>query len=206
MQFPTLSADRAQIHLLFYRPCADDHILNRIVAFIDGPFSHVEMAFTEKLGDEPWEKEVWGSSIYQGETVFFKPKTYQREGYVSFALELSAAQVLKVKNFCRTQAERNVSFSRKAMYAAYLPFQLVRTEDTFCSKHVTMALQYAMLPEVMSLNPALVTPSLLHRILTVQSKAQPIVHVVPCKLQIDREKCATRMMVPGSPPAASRGR
>lgn len=104
------------------------------------------------------------------------------------------AQVLKIKAFCRTHAEQGVPFSVAGMYAAYLPVQLVHTEGTFCSKHVTMALQYAMLPEVMQLNPALVTPTLLHKVLTSQ---RAIVNVVPSKLTLDREKCVARMLAAG---------
>ena len=196
MQFAkVVPRNRGQIYLLFYKPGPTDHILNHIVAFFDGPFSHVEMAFPERSGDELWEKEIWGSSIYQNETVFFRPRTYQREGYVSFALEMSMAQVLKVKSFCQTQAERQVPFNRTAMYASYLPMHLYEGEGTFCSKHVTMALQHAMLPDVMHLNPSMVTPSLLYKILTVQRKQAPIVQVVPSKLKVDREQCGARMMI-----------
>ena len=193
MQFHTVLPDRAQVYLLFYKPCSDDPLFNRLVALADGPFCHVEMAFPERYGEEPWEKEVWGSSIYQGETVFFKPKTYRREGYVSYALELSYAQMLRIKTYCRMQAVAQAHFSRMAMYAAYVPMHLYSFQGTFCSKHVTAAMQFALLPEVMHLNPAQVTPSRLYRELA--RLAQPIVQVVPGKLTRDRSDETGRAML-----------
>ena len=182
MQFTPLSDENVQIYLLFYRPASDDPFQNRLVAFFDGPFCHVEMAFPEKYGMELWEKEVWGSSIYQGDTIFYKSKTYQREGYFSFAIEVTKAQCLKIKNYCRMQAEREVEFSKLAMYSAYLPVQLFNIDGTFCSKHVTMALQEGLVEEVLHLNPCLVTPSSLYRTLLLDSAKNPIVQVIPSKM------------------------
>jgi hypothetical protein len=182
MQFTPVNDDRVQIYLLFYRPAADDAFQNKLVAYFDGPFCHVEMAFPERYGTEPWEKEVLGSSIYQGDVIFFKSKTYQREGYFSFAIEVSKAQSLKIKNYCRIQSERGVPFSKLAMYSAYLPVQLFNIEGSFCSKHVTMALQEGEVEEVMHLNPCLVTPSSLYKILLLNNAKRPIVHVVPSKM------------------------
>ena len=196
MQLGQLQLDRVQVYLLFYRPSESDPFQNRLVALFDGPFSHVEMAFPERYGEEPWEREVWGSSIYQGESVFFRPRTYLRDGYVSFALEVSTAQMLKIKHYCRVQAEREVPFSLSAMYAAYLPVQVAHTEATFCSKHVTRALQYALLPEIMGLNPALVTPSRLYRaLMAMRGGMGPIVHVVPSRLgPLSGGQCSERMV------------
>jgi hypothetical protein len=59
------------------------------VAFFNGPYCHVEMAFPERYGEAVWEREVWGTSIYQDESVFYKPKSYSRDGYFSFAIEVS---------------------------------------------------------------------------------------------------------------------
>jgi len=182
MQFTPLSDENVQIYLLFYRPASDDPFQNRLVAFFDGPFCHVEMAFPEKYGMELWEKEVWGSSIYQGDTIFYKSKTYQREGYFSFAIEVTKTQCLKIKNYCRMQAEREVQFSKLAMYSAYLPVQLFNIDGTFCSKHVTMALQEGLVDEVLHLNPCLVTPSSLYRALLLNNAKNPIVQVIPSKM------------------------
>ena len=167
---------KLQVYLLFYKPTPNDPIQNRIVSFLDWPFCHVEMAIPSRYGQQPWERTVWGSSIYQDETVFFTEKRYQRDGYMSIALELTLAQVRQIRSFCQHHAARQTPFHRWAMYAAYLPFQLVHTDATFCSKHVTQALQAAgLLPNV---NAALITPSRLYRLL----ERRAIVQVVPSRM------------------------
>ena len=163
---------RMQVYVLFYRPCMADPLLNRLVAFFDGPFSHVEMAFPDRFGEEPWERVVWGSSIYQGETVFLRQKTYKRDGYVSIALEVTAAQLWRIRAFCKAHADRQTPFHQMAMFAAYLPFQLVETEGTFCSKFVTHALQAASVGGLDGANAALMTPSRLFRALQRQAILQ----------------------------------
>jgi hypothetical protein len=177
MRLPSLSFGRsAQTYLLFYQPKSDDPMLNRVVALFDGPFCHVELAIPERFGEEPWERLVWGSSIYQNEAVFFKQKTYQRVGYVSIALEISAQQQSQLRRYCQRHSERRTPFSLCAMYAAYLPLQLVHTHATFCSKHVARALQSVGL--LRGINPSLMTPSSLYQL--VASNA--ILQVVPSRM------------------------
>jgi hypothetical protein len=179
MNLNIIPFNKAQIYLLFYKPTKDDPFQNRLVAHFDGPFCHVEMAFPERYGEEPWEKVIWGTSIYQGETVFFKQKTYKRDGYVSYAIEVSTTQYHKIKAYCKTQMNNNVPFSKIAMYSAYIPIQLFSTNSTFCSKHVTMALQHGNVDLVAKMNPNLTTPSRLYKYLMSQS---PIVQIVPSRM------------------------
>lgn len=179
MNLNILPFNKAQIYLLFYKPTSDDPFQNRLVARFDGPFCHVEMAFPERIGEEPWEKQIWGSSIYQDETVFFKQKSYKRDGYVSYAIEVSTAQYHKIKSFCKTQMHNRVPFSKIAMYSAYLPVHIFNVHGTFCSKHVVSALQHANVDLVMRMNPNITTPSRLYRYLMSQS---PILQVVPSKM------------------------
>ncbi len=179
-----LPSEKVQLYLLFYKPASDDPFLNRLVAFFDGPFCHVEMAIPKRVGDEPWDRTMLASSIYQNQTVFFKPKTYAREGYVSFAIEISVAQLYKIKSFCKHHTDRGTPFSLGAMYAAYLPFQLVETDATFCSKHVTQALQHAGVSVTDSINPALTTPSNLYKRL-VQTRGAAILQVIPSRMMKD---------------------
>jgi len=179
MNLNVVPFNRAQIYLLFYKPTRDDPFQNKLVAYFDAPFCHVEMAFPERYGQEPWEKKVWGSSIYQDETVFFKPKTYQRDGYVSCAIEVTTAQYHKIKSHCRQQMIDKVPFSKISMYASFLPFQLFNTQGTFCSKHVTTALQTGNVELVANINPNLTSPSNLYKIITSQSS---ILQVVPSKM------------------------
>jgi hypothetical protein len=197
MQFTTLAShDKVQIYLLFYKPTATDPFQNRLVAFFNGPYCHVEMAFPELHGDEPWEKEVWGTSVYQGESIFLKPKTYQRDGYFSFALEVTQAQRIKIKEYCRQQAEREVMFCKWAMYLSYLPVQLLRREGTFCSKHVSSALQMGQVEGFHNVNPNLVTPSSLYRMLLTRSQMpSPIVHVVPSRMSEETQQSSAHSLL-----------
>jgi hypothetical protein len=177
MDLRIFRADKVQVYVLFYKPTPTDPWLNRLVSYWDGPFCHCEMAFPERVGEEPWDRVVWGSSIYQQETVFFKPKTYRRDGYMSIALEVTAAQMHRIRSFCRMHSEKGTAFNLRAMYAAYLPFQLIYTEDTFCSKHVAEALQSAGL--LGDVNSALMTPSRLYRRLS----SAAILQVIPSRMQ-----------------------
>ena len=53
MDLRFIPVEKAQIYLLFYKPTNTDPFQNRLVAFFDGPFSHVEMAIPKQYGDEP---------------------------------------------------------------------------------------------------------------------------------------------------------
>ena len=192
MNLQSINLNRSQIYLLFYKPKHDDPFQNRLVSYFDGPFCHVEMAFPRKYGEEPWEKEIWGSSIFQGETVFFKPKTYKRDGYVSYAIEVTNAQYHKIKSFCRNQMENKIGFSKFGMYAAYFPITFFDVEGTFCSKHVTEALQHVEVDLVFNMNPNKTTPSKLYKYL--MSRA-PIHQVVPAKLTPDFIKPMSKNMI-----------
>ena len=54
MSLSLLAPSRAQILVLFYKPVDNDHWINRLVAAVDPPYSHVEMAFPERYGDKLW--------------------------------------------------------------------------------------------------------------------------------------------------------
>ena len=198
MEFKIVPANRVQVYLLFYKPKDDDPFLNRLVARFDGPYCHVEMAFSDKWGEQPWEREMWGSSIYQGESVFFKPKTYARDGYFSLPIDVTVAQMYKIKSFCKHQADTKVPFNKTAMYAAYVPFyQFVHTDETFCSKHVTAALQHGDVKQVEGLNASLMTPSKLYKLLTENPSAPNIIiHALPSKMMAKdaRKKCTAKML------------
>ena len=130
------------------------------------------------------EKVIWGTSIFQDEPVFFKKRTYQRDGYVSIALEVSLTQQLCVRKYCREQAAAEVPFDKTGMYMAYLPIQVWSGRGTFCSKHITQALQHGgVIPAHCEGggNPALSTPSKLHKFI-VGSKNRAIVHGIPSRM------------------------
>jgi hypothetical protein len=179
MDLTILPAEKVQLYLLFYKPALDDPFMNRLVAYFDSPFCHVEMAIPMKIGGEPWDRIMMGSSIYQNQTVFYKQKTYERNGYVSFSIEITVSQLYKIRSFCKQQTRMMTPFNKYAMFAAYLPFQLFETEGTFCSKHVTSALQFANVSLADGINPALTTPSSLFKRLAAN---QPIVQLIPGRM------------------------
>ena len=208
MQLTVLSADRAQILLLFYKPSATDPLFNRAVALFCPPFCHVEMAFPERYGAEPCECDIFGSSIYQGETVFYKKKSYARDGYVCLTIEVSLAQQWRVKNYCKNQSNACVPFNRWAMYGSYIP--LFRTDEgTFCSKHITNALKYGGVLHQECVDACRMTPSGLHAMLCDKQIAAPIVQVVPARMNntsdTQRDARNTIMAMQPSQPHETRG-
>ena len=204
MNLTLVSADRAQILILFYKPTSTDPLMNRVVAHFSPPFCHVELAFPERYGDEPWECDIYGSSIFQDETVFFKRKTYARDGYVCLTIEVSHIQQLRVKHYCRQQSDAGVSFNKWAMYGAYVP--IFRSDHgTFCSKYITNALQYGCILDPSTIDASRTTPSGLHSLLCDKAMAAPIVQVVPSRMQKPisergRQACLNIIAMQPAPP------
>jgi hypothetical protein len=95
------------------------------------------------------------------------------------------AQRIKIKEYCRMQAERERGFSKLAMYLSYLPVHLIDLEGTFCSKHVASALVEGQVDGLAGLNPSLVTPSSLFKMLMKTSMQSPIVQVIPGRMSQD---------------------
>ena len=188
MQAEVTPRSISQVWLLFYRPSESDPFQNKLVANLSKKqFCHVEIAFAERVGEEPWEKKMWGSSIYQGESVFYEAKRYKRDGYVSFTLEVSPQQLKIMKACCQARAEAKVPFNLWAMYFAYLPCQLWNWgEGTFCSRHVTEVLQQARVPHVLHLNASQVTPSSLYCALVQHQGRTPesplLMQLVPSRM------------------------
>ena len=77
--------------------------------------------------------------LEQGEPVFFKKRTYQREGYVSVALEVSLAQQRSVRDYCKRRSAAGVRFDRTGMYFAYFPVQLWTSEvsNSYSKSYIT---------------------------------------------------------------------
>lgn len=195
MNLVPLKTNRAQIILLFYTPGPADHWLNKLVAYWKPPFSHVEIAFPERYGDAPWDKEIYGSSVYQKECVFFKRKTYARDGYESICFEVAQWQYDAIKQFCRTCAEMGVPFNRLAMYTSFLPTQLYSDYyGTFCSKYIVDALQQGRIDWVSGVNPNLLSPSCIYSLYVNSRKngtnrgGAPILHLIPSHVHRKKEE------------------
>eukprot|EP00961_Rhodomonas_salina_P292310 3932837-Rhodomonas_salina.1 len=145
-----------EILLMFYEPQADDHYFNHLVSNFSGRYSHVEICFPtytnrqENAYDTTQctrgdTKVLFGSSIFQNGTVFFKRKEYSRDGYTSIGIRIDRGCHDALVRFCQEAATRAVAFDAPGMARACLPFVLMPhdPDKTFCSKYVADALQYA---------------------------------------------------------------
>jgi hypothetical protein len=181
-----------EVDLLFYIPQADDHYINHIVAKLSGPFSHVEIGFRSfshininSMGVASTSECLYGSSIFQGGEVFFKPKSYSRDGYTSIGLKLNKRQHDAMLAYCQQSAKMGIKFDAWAMIRASFPIVLFAdTPDrTFCSKYVTDALKYAGIPEMAHLESRTTTPSSLYKHIKSEMKSYFIVSATPHRLK-----------------------
>lgn len=153
------------IQIMFYKPPPNDPFMNRAVAWIDGPYSHVEIGFEDGMA----------SSIYSGEKVFMHPRTFSNPNYTIISIPVTIDQERMARQFCTDHALRGVDFDGVGMYTARLPWVLrsivgsfVKMGDdsrTFCSKYVVQVMQHIGVKCFEDLNPSTSSPSMVHRVL-----------------------------------------
>lgn len=143
------------IHALFYTPHPSDHITNHLVTRFDGPFSHCDVQFEDGMA----------SSVYQGETVYWKKRGFRKPGYTRVTLSVDQAGYNKAYQLCRERNARKMSFDAWGMYMLPVMSAMDRSGHTFCSKHCTEVLQAAGVRNVAGLSPGAMTPSGLKRAL-----------------------------------------
>lgn len=97
--------------LMFYTPPANDPVINRAVAWLDGPYSHVEVGFSDGMA----------SSIFAGEKVFMHPRRFANPNYTTVGITASAEQVQRAREFCVQSSAMGIGFDGVGMYAAGLP-------------------------------------------------------------------------------------
>jgi hypothetical protein len=186
-----------EVDLMFYKPQPEDHYFNHIVAAMSGPFSHVEIVFPSytrqqqrgKLAHteaDAGSRVLFGSSIFQNQTVFFRPKSYSRAGYTSLGIRLNRHQHNALLAFCTHAAQAGVRFDGYGMLRAALPLVFAPHDPTktFCSKYVTDALQYAGVPEASDLDGRTTTPSSLYEHIRSNMKQYSIVSATPEKMKM----------------------
>lgn len=166
--------------LTFYKPPPEDPWFNRLVAFCDGPYSHVEISFSDGMS----------SSIFAGERVFMHTRTFANPNYTMVTIPVTQEQCLRAKEFCREQASRGVQFDGYGMYASFLLPDMGCGEapsskaGTFCSKHVVMALQHAGVDGFAHMRPSKMTPSGLYREVQRTYAGQTVASTTPYRLQL----------------------
>lgn len=166
-----MAQQRHNIHVLFLEDQKGDHILNRLTAMLgkrvhkNQGFCHVEIVIPDaKTG------EYLSSSIYNGEKVTLsRTKTFANPGYTVMTFTVDGVELSCIADYLHESKRMELGFDSLGMYLAALPFQLnpfaSRSNRTFCSKHVTLALKRGGIEAVQGLNENIVTPSKLYRVL-----------------------------------------
>ncbi|EKX34918.1 hypothetical protein GUITHDRAFT_146908 [Guillardia theta CCMP2712] len=83
-----LSTDAYRSMLLFYKAQPDDPLLNRLVSWFDPPYVHVEIRFEDGMA----------SSIFAGETVFFRQRTFANKHRLCVALSRARERLVIIGN------------------------------------------------------------------------------------------------------------
>ena len=162
---------RHNIHVLFLEDQKGDHILNRLTAMLgkrihkNQGFCHVEIVIPDASTGE-----YLSSSIYNGETVTLsRTKTFANPGYTVMTFTVDGIELSSIADYLHDSKRMQLGFDSLGMYLAALPFQVnpfaSRSNKTFCSKHVTLALKRAGIEAVQGLNENIVTPSKLYKVL-----------------------------------------
>jgi hypothetical protein len=165
--------------LAFLRPGPNDSRVNRLVAGVCAHgVCHAELIFEDSMA----------LSIFAGQNVFFKPRTFSNPSYELVSLAVSQMEYGSAYAFCRQAAQHELGFTDVGMVASYLQPRhcpCVHTASslclgyTFCSKIVAEALQIAGVPEFEHLTPCTTTPSCLYQAASLSQRR--ILNSVPYK-------------------------
>jgi len=163
---------KRKINCLFYYPHEDDHIMNKLVAKIKGPYCHTELAFEDGMA----------TSIMTGQEVFLCRKNYSNPNYKILTCIVTDTQYKKIREFCEKQTEKKTKFSMISMLLSSLPFQIAIKNEryTFCSRYVTEALQAGGVENTKNLNSMITTPTSLFNAL--DSDSTRVFDTVPGRL------------------------
>ncbi|EKX35105.1 hypothetical protein GUITHDRAFT_118758 [Guillardia theta CCMP2712] len=175
------------VQLLFYQAQPNDHFMNRLVSWFDPPYVHVEIRFEDGMA----------SSVYAGETVFFRNRTYANPHYRIETFTVEDRDYQAMYRHCRLRAAHNVGFDGLGMYLAILPLISRNPPDrTFCSRYVTEVLQLGNVPEFVMLTPCRTTPSMLFK--AVRSSNRTLFSSVPFKIELAVQgACGPQDLHPG---------
>ncbi len=152
--------------LIFYkaRNSKDEPLANRLAAWITmGPISHVELRFSDGKC----------LSVYAGEEVFLRERTYTNPQYVQYHLAVRPAAETKMREFATLQVGKN--FNGWGMIRSALPLLWRRSDGHrtsgrwFCSELIVGVLQAGGL--CTGLNRSTVSPNTLYRYCKSQTGA-----------------------------------
>jgi hypothetical protein len=164
----------------FYTPAKDDPWLNHVVAGVDGPCCHVELAFPDrnyKTNESTNETATMQTvCVYQGGSIEITRKRFSRKNYSFQYIPVSSQKVARVLKMAQNLQSSNVHFSQYSMFATFwrvLPLWYHRhsPQATCCSILTTQLLQTAGVVET-NVNSRRTTPSGLQKLLKNSSKSQ----------------------------------
>lgn len=174
-----MSCPQRVLTLAFLRPGPDDAAVNRLVATVcKHGICHTELVFEDNKA----------FSIFAGQKVFFKERTFSNPEYELISLAVSPIEYASAYNFCKQAKDYDLGFTDVGMIASFLQPRAcpciytnssLYTGHTFCSKIVTEALQFAGVGEVDHLIPCTTTPSCLYE--AVKDSQRKLLCSVPFK-------------------------
>jgi hypothetical protein len=164
----------------FYTPAKDDPWLNHIVAGVDGPCCHVELAFPDANyktdGDDQQTASMQTVCVYQGGYIEITRKRFSRKNYSFQYIPVTSKQATRALTMARHLKDTGVQFSQYSMVATFirvLPlwYHQHAPHATCCSILSTQLLQTAGVIET-NVNARRMTPSGLQRLLNTSSRSQ----------------------------------
>jgi hypothetical protein len=169
------------LKLAFVRPGEKDPAFNKLVAnMCKHGICHAELVFEDNMA----------FSIFAGQKIFFRPRTFSNPEYELVSLAVSQSEYHNAYCFCQQAADNDITFTDVGMLAAYFQPKgcpCINTSSslamghTFCSKIVTEALQFASVSEVEALTPCTTTPSCLYE--AVKDSPRKLFCSVPYKCE-----------------------
>lgn len=152
--FLNMYKNNSKIRIAFYKASSDEPWINRLTQMLTGDLVHCEIVFSDN------NNKSIACSIYQGETVFMKAKTFGRDSWTFKSISLTEKQIQTIKTFCEEQVKKQIPFNKNGLIRCTTPFP--RATDGlawFCSELVVSALQLVDICK--DLDPSMTTPSML---------------------------------------------
>lgn len=143
----------------FYNPSSDPwrgkNILNKLVAYLDGPWCHVELQFSDG----------YALRVYHGHQVELCQREFNSERYTPVEIDCSLRQATLTRSAAENVCNQEVWFGMGQAVAALtgVPYAGF-SSHTFCSKVVIAVLKAGGVLE--DNTPANLTPSALYKLLT----------------------------------------
>jgi hypothetical protein len=157
-RFPTATIMMRKVRVCFYEPKARNEPWLNVFAAMVGKIStgfyvsHVEVQFEDDRS----------CSIFGGEAVFFRRRSYSNPNYIVKSIMVEDKQYEGMYNYC-VEMEGQVKFSDLKMFCGPYFGLFCNKDATFCSELVCRILQRGKVESVKGMNPSRCTPASLLR-------------------------------------------